>query len=150
MFASNRPDDLRRETYYNARRKRQIVVLRTDRQTYDYEWRPNYGHYLFEAEDIDGEAKVIQLWIALWRQTDPAFDYFGEYINAGNTYSPDRFLTLYKAAETTGNESQASRTGNYRSFALARVSKRPSATATTMRSPSWGCASITGTWATKS
>jgi hypothetical protein len=99
MFASNRPDDLRRETYYNARRKRQIVVLRADRQTYDYEWRPNYGHYLFKAKDIDGEAKVIQLWIALWRQADPAFGYFGEYIKAGNTYSPDRFLTLYKAAE---------------------------------------------------
>lgn len=43
--------------------------------------------------------KVIQLWVALWRQADPAFGYFGEYVKAGNTYSPDRFLTLYKAAE---------------------------------------------------
>jgi hypothetical protein len=36
LFASDRPDDLQRESYYNPRKKRQIVVLRADRRTYDY------------------------------------------------------------------------------------------------------------------
>src|SRR5262249_35664793 len=67
-FASDRPDDLRRESYYHPRRKRQITVLNADRQTYDYEWRPNYGHYLFKAEDIPSEIEIIQRWMAVWRQ----------------------------------------------------------------------------------
>ncbi|HEY5285976.1 MAG TPA: HEPN domain-containing protein [Solirubrobacteraceae bacterium] len=99
MFASDRPDDLRRESYYNARKKRQIVVLHASRQVYDYDWRPNDGHYLFKAENIDSEVEVIQRWMAVWRRVDPALGYFGEYIAGGNAYSPDRFLALCKTAE---------------------------------------------------
>jgi hypothetical protein len=99
LFASDRPDDLQRESFYNARKKRQIVVLRADRHTYDYEWRPTDGHYLFKAEDIPDEIEVIQRWITVWREAEPALGYLGEYIQGGNTYSPDRFVTLYKAAE---------------------------------------------------
>ena len=99
MFASNRPDDLRRESYYNPRKKREIVLLHADRKIYDYEWRPNYGHYLFKAENIPSEVEVIQRWMDAWRKADPALGYFGEYIQSGNTYSPDRFLALFKAAE---------------------------------------------------
>jgi hypothetical protein len=99
MFASDRPDDLRRESYFNPKSKRQIEVLYGGRRTYDYEWRLNDGHYLFKAEDIESEAEVIQRWMALWHQTDPTLGYFGEYIQADSTYSPDRFMTLYKAAE---------------------------------------------------
>jgi hypothetical protein len=99
MFASNRPDDLKSESYYNPRKKRQIVVLHADRQTYDYEWRPNYGHYLFKAADISSEVEVIQRWMAVWRQAEPALGYFGEYIQGANTYSLDRFLALCKTAE---------------------------------------------------
>lgn len=99
MFASDRPDDLRRESYYNARKKRQIVVLHAGRKIYEYEWRPNEGHYLFKAVDIDSEVDVVQRWMAVWRKANPALGYFGEYIQAGSTYSPGRFLTLYKAAE---------------------------------------------------
>jgi hypothetical protein len=98
-FASDRPDDIRRETYYNGRKNRQITVLHADRRTYDYGWRPNYGHYLFKAEDVSSESEVIQRWMAVWRKADPALGYLGEYIQDGYAYSPDRFLTLYKAAE---------------------------------------------------
>jgi hypothetical protein len=106
LFASDRPDDLRRESYYNARKKRQLVVLRAARRTYDYEWRPNDGHYLFKAEDIESEAEVIKRWMKVWREADPALGYLGEYIQAGNTYSPDRFMTLYKAAENYWNRTK--------------------------------------------
>jgi hypothetical protein len=99
MFASDRPDDLRRESYSNPKSKRHIAVLHGGRRTYDYEWRPNDGHYLFKAEHIESEADVIERWMALWRQTDPALGYFAEYIRADGSYSPNRFLTLYKAAE---------------------------------------------------
>jgi ApeA-like protein len=99
LFASDRPDDLQRESYYNARRQRQIVVLRADRKTYDYEWRPNYGHYLFKAEDVSNKVEAIQRWMTVWREAEPALGYLGEYIQGGNSYSPDRFVTLFKAAE---------------------------------------------------
>jgi hypothetical protein len=108
MFASDRPDDLRRESYYNPRKKREIVLLHADRKTYDYEWRPNYGHYLFKAENIPSEVEVIQRWMDAWRKADPALGYFGEYIQAGNAYSPDRFMTLYKTAESYWKQTKRS------------------------------------------
>ena len=99
MFASDRPDDIHRESYRNPRRKRHITVLHADRHSYDYEWRPNYGHYLFKAEEVESELEVIRRWMAVWRSAEPALGYLGEYIQGGNSYSPDRFLMLYKAAE---------------------------------------------------
>lgn len=99
LFASDRPDDLQRESYYNARRKRQIVVLRAERRTYSYEWSPSYGHYLFKAEDVASEAEVIQRWMKVWRDAEPALGYLGDYVQGANSYSPNRFVTLYKAAE---------------------------------------------------
>jgi hypothetical protein len=98
IFASDRPDDLRWESFYNPEAKRQIVLLRSDRKSFEREWRPIPGHFLFRAEDVaNGEA--IRRWLAAWRLSEPSLGLYCETIQQDSTYSPPRFLTLYTAAE---------------------------------------------------
>jgi ApeA N-terminal domain 1 len=99
-FAADRPEDMAWEAFSNHdKNQRVIAVLREGRDVREREWRPNVGHFLFKAEDIDSEADVLSRWFGIWRQTEPALGYLGDYIEEGNAYSPQRFLTLYTAAE---------------------------------------------------
>jgi hypothetical protein len=99
VFASDRPDDMTWESFYNAESKRQIVVMRADRRSFDREWRPNDGHFLFKAADIESEVEAIQRWFAVWRASQPSLALFVEAIQDDRHYSPSRFLTLFTAAE---------------------------------------------------
>jgi ApeA N-terminal domain 1 len=98
-FASDRPDDMAWEAFSHAESNRSIAVLREGRQVFARPWRPNAGHFLFKAADVDNEADVITRWFEVWRKTEPALGYYGDYLQDGNAYSPQRFLTLYTAAE---------------------------------------------------
>jgi hypothetical protein len=99
VFASDRPDDVVWESFYNPESQRQIVVMRAGRRSFDREWRPNDGHFLFKAEDIDSEVDVIQRWLAVWRASEPSLGLYVETIQEDRQYSPSRFLTLFTAAE---------------------------------------------------
>jgi ApeA N-terminal domain 1 len=99
IFASDRPDDLRWESFYNPQTKRQIVLLRSDRKSFEREWRPQAGHFLFRAEDIGDVGEALRRWLAAWRPSEPSLGLFCETIQQDSTYSPPRFLTLYTAAE---------------------------------------------------
>ncbi len=99
IFASDRPDDLRWEAFYNPDAKRKIVLLRDDRKSFEREWRPGPGHFLFRAEDVADEGDAIRRWLAAWRPSEPSLGLFCETIQQDSTYSAPRFLTLYTAAE---------------------------------------------------
>jgi hypothetical protein len=99
IFASDRPDDLRWESFHKPDTKRHIVLLRSDRKSFEREWRPLPGHFLFRAEDVADEGEAIRRWLAAWRPSEPSLGLFCETIQQDSTYSPPRFLTLYTAAE---------------------------------------------------
>jgi hypothetical protein len=99
IFASDRPDDLSEETFYDPEGQRQIVVLRSDRRSYKREWRPLAGHFLFRSEDVPDEGEVIRRWVEVWRRSEPSLGLFCETIQQDTVYSPPRFLTLWTAAE---------------------------------------------------
>jgi hypothetical protein len=99
VFASDRPDDLTWESFYNPDLKRQIIVLRDDHHSYNREWRPNDGHFLFKAADLDNKIEALQRWLAVWRKSEPSLALFIDTIQQGNHFTPSRFLTLYTAAE---------------------------------------------------
>ena len=99
IFASDRPDDLCWESFYNPDAKRKIVLLRRDRKSFEREWRPNPGHFLFRAEDVADVGETIRRWLAAWGPSEPSLGLFCETIQQDSTYSPPRFLTLYTAAE---------------------------------------------------
>ena len=99
IFASDRPDDVRWESFYDPEAKRQVVLLRSDRKSFEREWRPIPGHFLFRAEDVADEGEAIRRWLAAWRPSEPSLGLFCETIQQDSTYSPPRFLTLYTAAE---------------------------------------------------
>lgn len=99
IFASDRPDDLAWESFYNPDLNREIVVLRDDHRSYNRDWRPNDGHFLFKAENLDSETEAIAKWFAVWRTSEPSLALFIDTIQQGNHFSPSRFLTLYTAAE---------------------------------------------------
>ena len=98
-FAADRPNDMAEERFVDLDRKCGISVLHEGRHTFNRDWQPNDGHFLFRAADVTSEIDTIASWLAIWRQTEPALGYFGEYIQGGSHYSPQRFLTLYTAAE---------------------------------------------------
>jgi ApeA N-terminal domain 1 len=123
-FASDRPEDMTWEAFFDPDSKRNIVVLREGRQVFKREWRPNAGHFLFKAEDVDSEAEVVSRWFEIWRKTEPALGYFGEYIKEGSTYSPQRFLTLYTAAEEYWRKASGEKSRNLRKLrARAEISE---------------------------
>jgi hypothetical protein len=99
IFASDRPDDVSTEVFFNPRRRRQVVVLRADRSTYEREWRPNDGHFLFKAENIASEVEALKRWFAVWRASEPSLGLFCETIQQDTVYSAPRLLTLWTAAE---------------------------------------------------
>jgi hypothetical protein len=98
-FASDRPDDLRWEAFGTPKTKRRIIVLRSPRESYEREWRPMPGRFLFRVEDIADEGEVIRRWLEVWRASEPSLGLFCETIQEDSAYSPSRFLTLYTAAE---------------------------------------------------
>lgn len=98
IFATDRPEDIPYEVFSNPDSKREIVVLRQGRRLYSYDWRPNPGHLLFRADDIDDLSVAFNKWIALYKASDPSGALFCETITQED-YSPPRFLTLYTAAE---------------------------------------------------
>lgn len=99
VFASDRPDDLRWESYRDPESRRQVVVLRAGRKSFEREWRPVPGHFLFKAQDVPDEAEAIRRWLAAWRASQPSLGLFCETIQQDTTYSAPRFLTLRTAAE---------------------------------------------------
>jgi hypothetical protein len=44
----------------------------------------------------------LERWFAIWAATEPALGTFAEAINAGDTYSPSRFLQVVTALESYG------------------------------------------------
>jgi hypothetical protein len=98
IFATDRPEDTLYEVFFSPDSKREIVVLRQGRKVYSYEWRPNPGHLLFRADDIDEVSDAFNKWIALYKASDPSVALFCDTITQED-YSPPRFLTLYTAAE---------------------------------------------------
>ena len=99
IFASDRPDDLAWESFYNPDLKREIVVLHDNHRSYDRDWRPNDGHFLFKAVDVHSEAEVIAKWFEVWRASEPSLGLYVETMQEDRHYSPSRFLTLFTAAE---------------------------------------------------
>jgi hypothetical protein len=98
IFATNRPQDIPYEVFSSPDSQRKVVVLHQGRKLYSYDWRPNPGHLLFRADDIDDISDAFIKWIALYKASDPSVALFCETINQED-YSPPRFLTLYTAAE---------------------------------------------------
>lgn len=98
-FASDRPDDLRWETFGDLETKRWVILLRSPRESYEREWRPTPGHFLFRAEEISDEGEVIRRWLEVWRASEPSLGLFCETIQEDSAYSPSRFLTLFTATE---------------------------------------------------
>lgn len=129
IFATDRPDDLRWESFYNPDTKRQIALLREDRETYDREWRLTPGHLLFRAEDLDDIGAAIRAWLELWRTSAPSLGLFCETVQQGSMYSPPRFLTLYTSAEGYWRATKRPAEKNWKIDALAtRANIDPSVT----------------------
>lgn len=99
IFASDRPDALRRESFHSPDAKRKISLLRAGHKSFEREWRPLPGHFLFRSEDVEDIGEAIRRWLAAWWPSDPSLGLFCETIQQDSTYSPPRFLTLWTAAE---------------------------------------------------
>lgn len=120
IFASDRPDDLRWETFGDPESQRRIVVLRSPRKSYDREWHLTPGHFLFRAEDVGNEAEAIRRWLDVWRTSEPSLGLFCETIEQEYEFSPPRFLTLYTAAEGYWKMTKRSDEDKWKVDALAR------------------------------
>jgi ApeA N-terminal domain 1 len=99
VFAVDRPDDLIYESYFSRTRNEGVTVMRSGREGKLHDWNPTDGHYLFQAKEVEDPAAVIAAWVEAWHRTEPALGLLAEVINAGNTFTVPRFITLYTAAE---------------------------------------------------
>lgn len=98
VFASDRPDDVVRESYFDPATDRGMQVLRAGRQPASVDWGPP-GDLLFAAADVPDETEAISTWMRIWEKTRPSLALYVDTIQQGLRFSGPRFLTLYTAAE---------------------------------------------------
>jgi ApeA N-terminal domain 1 len=101
VVAGDRPDSIISEVVGDAKSRRRARVLRSGEVVSARDWRPDNAH-LFTAAQLPDFATAVQRWFAIWAATEPALGTFAEAINAGDTYSPGRFLQVVTALESYG------------------------------------------------
>jgi ApeA N-terminal domain 1 len=101
VVAGDRPDSITSEVVADAKLRRRARVLRSGEVVSPRDWRPDNAH-LFTAAQLPDFATAVERWFAIWAATEPALGTFAEAINAGNTYSPGRFLQVVTALESYG------------------------------------------------
>lgn len=102
VFASDSPDTVTLERYYDPTDKTGVTVLRPGREPPARSWRPQGDHYLFQAHDLPDIATAVRRWFELWRKS-PGLGLLCDSIDEGNSYSAPRFLTLFTAANGLWN-----------------------------------------------
>jgi hypothetical protein len=101
VVAGDRPDSITSEVVGDAKSRQRARVLRSGEVVSARDWRPDNAH-LFTAAQLPDFARAVQRWFAMWAATEPALGTFAEAINAGDTYSPGRFLQVVTALESYG------------------------------------------------
>ena len=101
VVAGDRPDSITSEVVGDAKSRQRARVLRSGEVVSAREWRPDNAH-LFTAAQLPDFATAVQRWFAISAATEPALGTFAEAINAGDTYSPGRFLQVVTALESYG------------------------------------------------
>jgi hypothetical protein len=101
VVAGDRPDSITSEIVGDAKSGRRARVLRSGEVVSPREWRPDNAH-LFTAAQLPDFGTAVERWFAIWAATEPALGTFAEAINAGDTYSPSRFLQMVTAVESYG------------------------------------------------
>jgi hypothetical protein len=98
-FASDKPDGITQEAYFDAEAEEGVEVWRQGRVvTQPRVWNPARG-CLFDAADLTNFGKSVMTWWELHQAVWPALDLFAEHLSYGGSYSPARLLTLHTALE---------------------------------------------------
>ena len=93
-FATDRPDDMVEEVYFDPESRDRIEVWRAGSQPTGAEWR---DQLLFESSDLADFAKSIRRWWRLYEKVRPSLGIYADHVNEGRSFSPARLLTMHTA-----------------------------------------------------